>query len=213
MLAAQGPGLPASEPSPRVSSRPHSPLPNPIPTHHLSPRSLFGLKKQAQKLSVGYAQWAMNNDFKNDTQLLFASASLTQLHARIEPEERRDYLLTWRPPRQEGDAGDGEPEHAAAQLGWRQYSLNCLAGALVLLHVGRCGCLPLDSDLQAAAPLLLAAFCRHETTLTLSPPPTLPTDPPPTGILRQLTGVLAPEEVAVPGRPGEVIKHQYLHIR
>jgi len=34
-----------------------------------------------------------------------------------------------------------------------------------------------------------------------------------TGILRQLTGVLVPAEAPVPGRPGEVIKHQYLHIR
>lgn len=95
------------------------------------PRRLFGLNKAAQKLSVGFQQWAMNNDFKNDTQLLFASATLQQLHARIEAGERLDYLLTFGPPRLAGEGGpvdESEAEHPAARLGWRQYSLNCLAG-------------------------------------------------------------------------------------
>jgi hypothetical protein len=87
----------------------------------------------------------MNNDFKNDTQLLFAGASLQQLHARIEPEERRDYLLTFGPPRAaEGgaDAADEEPEHPAARIGWRQYSLTCLAGAAAARgRAGRVWCL------------------------------------------------------------------------
>lgn len=89
------------------------------------------MHKAAQKLSVGYQQWAMNNDFKNDTQLLFSSASLQQLHARIEARERLDYLLTFGPPRLVGEGGpvdESEAEHPAARLGWRQYSLNCLAG-------------------------------------------------------------------------------------
>ncbi|GBF97474.1 hypothetical protein Rsub_10397 [Raphidocelis subcapitata] len=94
---------------------------------------LFGLSKAAQKLSVGYQQWAMNNDFKNDTQLLFASAALQQLHARIEPSERRDYLLTFGPILPAVEAEGAEPEHAAAHLGWRQYSINCLAGILRML--------------------------------------------------------------------------------
>lgn len=115
-------------PLPRPSRPPQcAPPPHPTPPPH----SLFGLQKAAQKLSVGYQQWAMNNDFKNDTQLLFASGALQALHARIEPEERRDYLLTFGPKRAEGggEYEAGEPEHAAAHLGWRQYSLNCLAGA------------------------------------------------------------------------------------
>lgn len=94
-----------------------------------SKRRLFGLSKAAQKLSVGYQQWAMNNDFKNDTQLLFGSAALQQLHARIVPAERRDYLLTFGPVQLAADAEGAEEEHPAAHLGWRQYSINCLAGA------------------------------------------------------------------------------------
>jgi hypothetical protein len=71
----------------------------------------------------------MNNDFKNDTQLLFASSTLQQLHARVEPTERHDYLLTFGPPRGEGaNTEEGEPEHPAAHMGWRQYTLTCLAG-------------------------------------------------------------------------------------
>ena len=122
---------------------------------------LFGLQRAAQKLWVGFQQWAMNNDPKNDTNLLFASAALQQLHARLEPEERADYLLTFGPPRAPGarPAAEG-PEHPAAHLGWRQYSINCLAG-----------------------------------------------------ITRMLTGVMPPQEAPIPGRPGEVIRHDYLHIR
>jgi hypothetical protein len=72
----------------------------------------------------------MNNDFKNDTQLLFACKALAALHGRIEPAERVDYLLTFRAP---GDGGgdDGGPEHPQARMGWRQYSINCLAGERV----------------------------------------------------------------------------------
>ena len=92
---------------------------------------LFGLGKAAQRLSVGFQQWAMNNDFKNDTDLRFASAALRQLHARIAPEERRDFLLTFGGPRAAGAAAGAaaaaEVEHPAAHLGWRQYSFNCLA--------------------------------------------------------------------------------------
>jgi len=102
-------------------------------THTHTHNRLFGLSKAAHKLAIGYTQWAMNNDFKNDTQLMFASASLQQLHARLEPEERRDYLLTWCPPAQEGVHDSSEPEHPAARLGWRQYSLNCLAGEWLCL--------------------------------------------------------------------------------
>ncbi|KAI8468986.1 MAG: male sterility protein-domain-containing protein [Monoraphidium minutum] len=98
---------------------------------------LFGMEKAAKKLSVGYQQWAMNNNPKNDTQLLFANPTLQQLHARLEPQERLDYLLTFRPPRRragerENGAGGGgaeeEPEHPGATLGWYDYSCNCLAG-------------------------------------------------------------------------------------
>jgi hypothetical protein len=70
----------------------------------------------------------MNNDFKNDTRLLFASATLQQLHARIEPAERLDYLLKFAPPRQSGGSPGDELEHPQAHMGWRQYSINCLAG-------------------------------------------------------------------------------------
>jgi hypothetical protein len=97
------------------------------------------MTKAAHKLSLGFQQWAMNNHPKNDTQLLFASAALRELHARIEPEERLDYLLTFQPPRLGDAAGAGrgeELEHPQARIGWRQYSINCMAGARPALGRG-----------------------------------------------------------------------------
>ncbi|KIZ01368.1 Fatty acyl-CoA reductase 1 [Monoraphidium neglectum] len=112
----------------------------------------------------------------NDTGLLFDSAALQQLHARVEPSERLDYLLTFGPPRAEGVGpeawaaaagpgasgvgGDEIYEHPAARMGWRRYAMNCMAG-----------------------------------------------------IMHMMTGATPPRVAQVPDRPGEVIEHDYKHIR
>ncbi|KAI8467766.1 MAG: male sterility protein-domain-containing protein [Monoraphidium minutum] len=128
---------------------------------------LFGMDRAAQKLAVGFQQWAMNNDPKNDTRLLFSSAALAALHERLEPAERVDFLLTFRPPRAargddlKGCGGDEEePEHPAARMGWRRYGLNCTAG-----------------------------------------------------IMRMVTGATPPACAPLPGQPGEVVQHEYVHLR
>lgn len=71
---------------------------------------LLGHHKAVRKLQAGVEAFSVQNNPKNDTQLVFSSRALLALEAALDPSEAGDYLLVWRPMTQrlpEGPAGLG----------------------------------------------------------------------------------------------------------
>jgi hypothetical protein len=72
---------------------------------------LLGHQKAVRKLQAGLDAFSVQNNPKNDTQLVFSSRALLALEAALDPSEAGDYLLVWRPMTQRlpgGAAGLGD---------------------------------------------------------------------------------------------------------
>ncbi len=140
--------LTTTRPSPSILPKPHpaslhprcstSKLTLTRPNH--STRFL-NRHKEAQKLAVGFDTFCVHNNSKTDQDLTFSTQALVALEARLEPAERHDYLLVWRPmpvaSAGDGFDGDSVPSGALAGVGgdmcWRRYCHTQMAGIYRML--------------------------------------------------------------------------------
>jgi hypothetical protein len=96
---------------------------------------LFGREKEAKKLEVGFETFCVHNNSKTDRDLTFSTQALVALEARLEPAERKHYLLVWRPM----PDGCGEPVKGGAlaavagDMCWRRYCHTQMAGIYRML--------------------------------------------------------------------------------
>jgi hypothetical protein len=58
---------------------------------------LLGEEKVARKLSVGFDSFRVINQPKTDVNLRFSTANMQRLAAGLDPAERTDFLLLWKP--------------------------------------------------------------------------------------------------------------------
>ncbi|KAF8064520.1 KIN4A [Scenedesmus sp. PABB004] len=71
---------------------------------------LFGEEKVAKKLSVGFDSFRVINQPKTDVNLRFSTCNMQRLAAKLDPAERDEFLLLWRP--QLGGAAAAAPRVA-----------------------------------------------------------------------------------------------------
>lgn len=74
---------------------------------------LLGHQKAVRKLQAGLEAFSVQNNPKNDTQLVFSSRALLALEAALDPAEAADYLLVWRPMTQRLPEGTEGPANLA----------------------------------------------------------------------------------------------------
>jgi hypothetical protein len=96
---------------------------------------MLGRAKDAQKLELGFDTFCVHNNSKTDRDLTFSTLALCALEARLDPCERGDYLLVWRPMRAGGaDAGGGALEGVNGDMCWRRYCHTQMAGIYRMLY-------------------------------------------------------------------------------
>jgi len=101
---------------------------------------MLGRHGEAKKLEVGFDTFCVHNNSKTDRDLTFSTQALVALESRLEPSERRDYLLVWRPmpmPAGKGDELSAATSGALAGVGgdmcWRRYCHTQMAGIYRML--------------------------------------------------------------------------------
>jgi hypothetical protein len=57
----------------------------------------MGQERVARKLSVGYESFALLNQPKTDVNLRFSTSNMQRLDALLDPRERSEFLLLWKP--------------------------------------------------------------------------------------------------------------------
>jgi hypothetical protein len=96
---------------------------------------MLGRVKDAQKLELGFETFCVHNNSKTDRDLTFSTLALVALEQRLDPCERGDYLLVWRPMRVGGpEASSGALEGVNGDMCWRRYCHTQMAGIYRMLY-------------------------------------------------------------------------------
>lgn len=133
-------------------------------THHVTQCSVhcadvndrwLGEEKAAKKLTVGYESFKIINQPKTDVNLRFSTSNMQKLASKLEPSEREDFLLLWRPvtnsssPTAAGAVCSAVVPGAAPRFSFQATAApaDCKAAAMAGLEDGL-NDLALDHDIQ-----------------------------------------------------------------